>query len=175
MSDTIYLYLKTHNKTGLKYLGKTVNDPYEYRGSGLVWDHHLKKHGNDVTTEVLFETTDKEEFKRVALEYSDKFGVVESKEFANLTVEQGQGGITQVGEDHHGFGKPFGFGIKGRGAGENNPNYGKRGSEASFGNKTHSEKTKKQMSEKAKVKFECSKCGRMMNKGNLAKHAKKCS
>lgn len=28
------LYLKTHNKTGMKYLGQTKQDPFEYRGSG---------------------------------------------------------------------------------------------------------------------------------------------
>jgi len=100
MSKTIYLYLKTHNKTGLKYLGKTVQNPYEYCGSGLVWIRHLKKHGNDVTTEILFETTDIEEFKKVSLEYSEKWEIVESKEFANLMVEQGAGGDTFSGKKH---------------------------------------------------------------------------
>ena len=55
----IYLYLKTHNLTGLKYLGKTIKDPYEYSGSGIVWTRHLKSHGNDVTTEILFATNNK--------------------------------------------------------------------------------------------------------------------
>lgn len=96
MSNTIYLYLKTHNKTGLKYLGKTVQDPHEYRGSGLVWNRHLDKHGNDVTTEILFETNNMDEFKRVALEYSDKWNIVESKEFANLIPEYGSGGDTSM-------------------------------------------------------------------------------
>jgi len=92
MSNTIYLYLKTHNKTGLKYLGKTAQDPFEYRGSGKYWSSHLEKHGDDVTTEVLFETTDAEELKRVGLEYSEKWNIVESREFANLVLEQGDGG-----------------------------------------------------------------------------------
>lgn len=96
MSNTIYLYLKTHNKTGLKYLGKTVQDPHEYDGSGLVWGRHLDKHGNDVTTEILFETQDIEEFKKIALEYSEKWNIVESKEFANLIPEYGTGGDTSM-------------------------------------------------------------------------------
>lgn len=96
MSDTIYLYIKTHNKTGLKYLGKTVQDPHQYRGSGLVWTRHLDKHGDDVSTEILFETTDMEEFKRVGLEYSEKWNIVESKEFANLIPEYGTGGDTSM-------------------------------------------------------------------------------
>jgi hypothetical protein len=35
ISMTIYLYKKTHNITGLKYLGKTAqSNPYKYPGSG---------------------------------------------------------------------------------------------------------------------------------------------
>ena len=94
MSNTIYLYLKTHQITGLKYLGKTENDPYSYKGSGVYWKNHLKKHGNNVTTEVIYNTTDKKEFEKVALQYSRKWNIVESTEFANLIEESGQGGIT---------------------------------------------------------------------------------
>ena len=94
MSNAIYLYLKTHNTTGLQYLGKTVKDPFAYKGSGVYWTSHLKKHGNDVTTEILFETTDKDEFEKVALEYSTKFDIVNNKTFANLIEERGQGGVT---------------------------------------------------------------------------------
>lgn len=91
----IYLYLKTHNQTGLKYLGKTESgDPYKYQGSGLHWKRHLKKHGDDVTTEILFQTEDREEFKRVAMEYSEKWNIVESTDFANLMPECGDGGDT---------------------------------------------------------------------------------
>ena len=50
ISMTIYLYVKTHSKTGLKYLGQTSsNDPRMY------WKSHLKKHGLDYTTEILKE------------------------------------------------------------------------------------------------------------------------
>jgi hypothetical protein len=93
MSNTIYLYLKTHNQTGLKYLGKTVKDPFVYKGSGKRWLSHLAKHGADVSTEILFETTDVEEFRTVALYYSEKMNIVESNEYANLVVEQGDGGF----------------------------------------------------------------------------------
>ena len=44
----IYLYVKTHRKTGLKYLGKTKKDPFVYQGSGVHWKNHLNKHGYDV-------------------------------------------------------------------------------------------------------------------------------
>ena len=89
----ITLYLKTHNVTGLKYLGKTERDPYQYSGSGIRWRNHLKKHGHDVTTEVLFQTEDKAKFKRVALDYSNRWNIVESEDFANLMLEEGQGGV----------------------------------------------------------------------------------
>lgn len=100
MSNTIYLYLKTHNKTGLKYLGKTENnDPHHYQGSGIIWQRHIKKHGYDVTTEILFESNDPEIFKKVALEYSEKLNVVDSKEFANLVHEMGNGGANNLGRN----------------------------------------------------------------------------
>ena len=49
----IYLYIKTHNVTGLKYLGKTEScDPHKYKGSGKYWNIHLKKHGNDYSKQI---------------------------------------------------------------------------------------------------------------------------
>ena len=92
---TIYLYVKTHNTTGLKYMGKTTRDPYVYSGSGLYWKRHLKEHGNHVTTEVLFQTEDKEEFKHVSTEYSKKLNVVESQQWANFREETGHGGFSK--------------------------------------------------------------------------------
>jgi hypothetical protein len=89
---TITLYKKTHRQTGLKYLGKTVRDPYEYQGSGKWWTNHINKHGYDVETEILFESTDPEEIKKWGEYYSKLWNVVESKEWANLKVEQGDGG-----------------------------------------------------------------------------------
>ena len=89
----IYLYIKTHNKTNLKYLGKTEQDPMAYKGSGVYWKRHLRKYGNDVTTEVIFESESKEEIKSMGLYYSNEFNVVESKDWANLIEENGCGGI----------------------------------------------------------------------------------
>ena len=91
-SNTIYLYLKTHNKTGLKYLGKTVQDPYVYQGSGKIWKYHIKKHGYDVTTEILLETNDEVELRDIGMYYSDMWNIVESPAFANLKSEEGDGG-----------------------------------------------------------------------------------
>ena len=47
-------------------------------------------------------TEDKEEFNRVAKEYSLKFNIIHSKEWANLCNEEGQGGNTVVDKKLHG-------------------------------------------------------------------------
>lgn len=94
----IYLYIKTHNKTGLKYLGKTKSkDPYKYQGSGIVWKRHIEKHGYDVTTSILLMTEDKQELKNTGLFFSKLFDEVNSKEWANLMEEYGQGGAWNKG------------------------------------------------------------------------------
>lgn len=87
-----YLYVKTHNKTGLKYFGKTTNDPYQYRGSGKHWLAHLKIHGNDVSTTVLGYYIDATECSQQALKFSSENQIVESKEWANLIDENGLDG-----------------------------------------------------------------------------------
>ena len=89
----ITLYLKTHNKTGLKYLGKTEKDLKTYKGSGVYWKNHIKKHGNDVTTKILYQSKSKEKIRDKGLYYSKKYNVVASKEFANLMEENGIGGV----------------------------------------------------------------------------------
>lgn len=89
----IYLYIKTHNKTGLKYLGITTNsDPHSYTGSGIYWKNHLRKHGFDYTTEILKECKSKDEVKTWGVYYSRLWNIVESNEWANLKEEQGDGG-----------------------------------------------------------------------------------
>jgi hypothetical protein len=117
---SIYLYVKTHNKTGLKYLGKTVKeDPHSYPGSGKVWRRHLAKYGYDYTTEILLETDSEQELKEKGVYYSNLWNVVESKNWANLMIEQGDGGNTS-----HTTG--FKEGIKNRNTnGKNNPMYGR--------------------------------------------------
>jgi hypothetical protein len=90
---TIYLYVKTHNTTGLKYLGKTVSqNPHLYPGSGIYWTRHLKTHGYDYTTKIIKECQTKEELKEWGLYYSQIWNVVESNEWANLRPETGDGG-----------------------------------------------------------------------------------
>ena len=99
MFKPTYLYIKTHNKTGLKYFGKTTSkDPYKYTGSGTRWTRHLNKHGNDITTEIVGYYLDEEECKKVALEFSLRNNIVESKEWANLKEEKLDGGFDYINE-----------------------------------------------------------------------------
>jgi hypothetical protein len=93
---SIYLYVKTHNKTDLKYLGKTSSaDPHKYTGSGLYWLNHLEKHGYDYRTEILLETDNKEEIKETGLFFSSLWNIVKSDEWANLKPECGDGGAPE--------------------------------------------------------------------------------
>lgn len=86
------LYVKTHNLTGLKYLGKTTaKDPHNYFGSGIYWRRHLEKHGYDYTTEIIKECSSNNEIKIWGSYYSKLWNVVESNKWANLTPETGDG------------------------------------------------------------------------------------
>lgn len=88
----IYLYLKTHNVTGLKYLGQTSQDPFKYKGSGVYWIRHCNKHGYDIHTEVLLESDSIKEISILGKKLSEKLDIVNSKKFANMIPETGTGG-----------------------------------------------------------------------------------
>lgn len=90
---THYLYKKTHKETGLKYLGKTISkNPHTYKGSGVYWSYHIKKHGYNVETEILKECLTEEELIYWGQYYSNLWNVVESDDWANLIEEAGPGG-----------------------------------------------------------------------------------
>ena len=135
--DAMYLYVKTHNVTGLKYLGKTIKDPFKYKGSGTYWLRHLKKYGEDVTTEILLETNNKEELKEKGIYYSALWNVVESKDWANIVPEQGDGGDISKSPNHI-------MAMK---------NKDVSGKKNSFYGKHHTEETKKIIGEKNKIKL----------------------
>lgn len=93
---TIYLYVKQHSVTGLKYFGKTLSkDPLKYKGSGKHWLRHLKKHGNEVDTIELWEFDNQEQCTEFALHFSKENNIVESTEWANLQDENGLDGNYQ--------------------------------------------------------------------------------
>jgi len=82
--------IKTHNITKLKYLCYHFGDCascYIYSGSGKYWKSHIKKYAKHISTEILGEYTSVEDARINGLYYSKLYNVVESKDFANLIVE----------------------------------------------------------------------------------------
>ena len=90
--------VKTHSTTGLKYLCKRVttsdSKATSYLGSGTRWNNHLKVHGKHINTDILVKCElDKiEEFSKLCIEYSNKFNIVKSDDWANLIIETGKPG-----------------------------------------------------------------------------------
>ena len=103
------LYIKTYNKTGLKYFGKTTKqgkDFDNYRGSGVYWLNHLKKHGDDISTEIYAQFEDNDPLlEETALKFSEENDIMDSNEWANLKFENGKDGGSQGGELSPMFGK----------------------------------------------------------------------
>lgn len=130
-----YLYIKEHSVTGMKYLGKTQNNPNTYLGSGTYWRRHIKKHGAKYVNTIWFQLfTDQETLTTTAIRMSKEFNVVKSEEWANLVEENGLDGspkgaehlINRIGSDNPMFGRignkhPM-FGLYGI----NHPSFGKR-------------------------------------------------
>ena len=90
---TVYLYVKEHQKTGLKYFGKTSHkNPFWYKGSGSYWLDHLKKHGYDISTTEIFGFDNQDLCTEFALKFSQDNDIVNSSEWANLKEETGLDG-----------------------------------------------------------------------------------
>lgn len=85
----IYLYHKRHKITGLNYFGKTTRDPLNYKGSGIYWLAHLKKHGRFVDTIEIWKFDDQCKCSEFAIRFSENNNIVESTEWANLCIEDG--------------------------------------------------------------------------------------
>ena len=183
---TIYLLVKQHAVTGLKYFCKTTQkDPFKYPGSGKRWKHHLRKYGTNVATLECWEFEDQELCTKFAIEFSKRNNIVESGEWANLIPEDGVGGGSLKGRV---FSEEHKLKLK-----ENHtkPMLGKKFSEKTrklmstnnvgFLGKTHSEesKTKTSLSLKGKAKtyteLTCPHCGKIGKGPNMGRyHFAKC-
>lgn len=93
-----YLYIKTHNITGLKYLGQTTKqDPLSYKGSGKDWVEHLKRYGVDIHTDIIMACISKKELNFYGRYYSTLYKVTTSVDdygnriWANCIPETGGG------------------------------------------------------------------------------------
>ena len=98
------LYHHIHNVTGKKYLGQTTRDLNVYKGSSVEWLEHLEQYGDDYSTEILFESSDKEKFKEVCQYYSKKLDVVKNNEYFNKLPEHG-GSLGGKANPNHKTGK----------------------------------------------------------------------
>ena len=90
----IYLYIKQHSVTGLKYFGKTnCLNPFKYNGSGKYWCRHIKKHGKQHVKTIELYGFDKEQLcSEFALKFSKDNNIAESDDWANLVDENGKHG-----------------------------------------------------------------------------------
>lgn len=91
------LMIKTHTITGLKYLcytRKTGLEYDQYIGSGIGWLKHLDENGIHIHTELIYESEDHNEFVTYARAKSIELNIVDSIEWANLKLEEGDGGDT---------------------------------------------------------------------------------
>lgn len=91
MFKPTYLYVKVHNKTGMRYFGKTISNPYTYKGSGTLWIRHINKYGNDVTTHVIGFFDNKDQLTEAAVTFSRENNIVDDESWANLMIEAGTG------------------------------------------------------------------------------------
>lgn len=92
MEKPVHLYVKTHNETGLKYFGRTTEDPGTYAGSGTFWRNHVAEYGENVTTEIVGTYTDEASLRSASELFSTENDVVNSVEWANLIPESGMPG-----------------------------------------------------------------------------------
>lgn len=99
LDKPVHLYVKTHNLTGLRYFGRTTDNPYDYRGSGAYWTRHLEMYGNNVSTKVIGTYTDSRELRAAAKAFSDEHHLGSSTKWANLYPEDG--GVAGDGWNPH--------------------------------------------------------------------------
>ena len=85
----IYLYVKQHTITKLKYFGVTKKkNPFKYIGSGTYWNRHISKYGKDrVKTLEVWGFDDLELCRDFALTFSQDNDIVTSADWANLVIE----------------------------------------------------------------------------------------
>jgi hypothetical protein len=93
LSKPARLYIKRCSHCDLKYFGKTTRDDIEiYSGSGIRWSRHLEKHNAKAIhlwdSDWYYDTS----IKRFAIKFSRINKIVERKDWANLSEENGIGG-----------------------------------------------------------------------------------
>ena len=100
--EMYYLMIKEIEQTGLKYLCKRkqykdVTDHLKYKGSGKLWRRTLNVHPEYTIKTTVIGLYDKNDLAKYGLYYSTLYNIVDSKEWANLMPEVGDGGQTHKG------------------------------------------------------------------------------
>ena len=131
----IYLYIKQHSITGLKYFGKTTkSNPFSYNGSGKYWQLHINKHGKEhIQTLDIYGFDNQDLCTEFALKFSKDNNIVESDKWANLREENGLDGLLTGHKFSDETKEKWSFQRKGL----NNPFHGRK----------HSEEAKAKMSQ----------------------------
>lgn len=86
----IWIYVKQHTVTGLKYFGFTRRrDPFRYNGSGSHWKNHLHKHGKKVNTVEVFgyDEDQLQSARDFAVKFSHDHQIIKDPAWANLKDE----------------------------------------------------------------------------------------
>ena len=151
---TIYptvLYIKQHSVTKLKYFGKTTQDPYTYKGSGVDWILHLKEHGKKhvITTDVFGPYTDSIAISEFALIFSRYNDIVASDLWANQKLENGLDGNLKGTTRSDETKQKMSDAHKGIKLGPHSTEHRQKISDAKKGKtgRTHSDETKQKMSD----------------------------
>lgn len=102
--------IKEIEQTGLKYLckKKQTDNPYDhirYKGSGVKWNNILNAHPEYTIKTTVIGLYDKYDLVKYGRYYSELWDIVKSQEWANLKIEEGDGGITH--KDTHPFLDPM--------------------------------------------------------------------
>lgn len=100
----IHLYVKTHLASGIKYFGKTESDNVEaYSGSGKRWKNIIRKYPSEISTEIIasFDQTQLKQCKEFAIKFSLENNIVESESWANLKLEELDGGFNNINCDEN--------------------------------------------------------------------------
>ena len=95
---------------------------HQYKGSGVYWKRHMRKHGRDIEVGLLGVYFDKERCLAAAEQFCEEHQISSSPEWANLIPENGLDGAP-MGEAHPMFGKPSPC------IGQKRPWVGKKGSD----------------------------------------------
>ncbi len=88
----VSLYIFKCSHCDLLYFGKTTNNIAEYKGSGVVWGRHLRKHRASREILLVKHYTDLEHASKIALRFSRIHNISRDSKWANLRDEDAKMG-----------------------------------------------------------------------------------